>query len=99
MTTVAEIVAAIAELDLADVPAVMLALAARMAQNPRAKNDLAQRDRALTAQQVAERLNMTAGWVRENSTGWLKPARLEVGGAIRYSELTLEQLIRKRRGE
>jgi hypothetical protein len=95
--SIADLIREIESLDPSDAAAVLAAVAARLATS---RPEPAQygHDRTLTAQQVAERLNMTVSWVRENSTSWLKSARLEVGGAVRYSEQALEELIRKRRG-
>lgn len=55
-------------------------------------------DVLLTAEQVAERLNLSVGWVRDNTKTELKSVRVELGHAVRYSENALNELIQKRRG-
>lgn len=56
-------------------------------------------DKLLTAEQVAEKLNMSIGWVRDNTQGWLKAAKVKAGGALRFSEAVIDRLIRQSQGE
>lgn len=56
-------------------------------------------DKLLTAQQVSEKLNLSIGWVRDNTESWLKPAKVKAGGALRFSEAVIDRLIRQSQGE
>lgn len=62
-------------------------------------DDKKQSDNLLTAQQVADKLNLSLGWVRDNTDVWLKRAKVKAGGALRFSEAVIDRMIRERQGE
>ena len=101
MTSAKELIAAIAELDPAEAPAVMLALAARLQEGrlPREANGraadkalLGPDSRLLSAKQVAGLWNVPETWVRDQARAGKLPS-VQLGRYVRFKMSDLDRYL------
>ena len=93
MTSASDIIAAIADLDPADAPAVLAALAARLAQARPALDTSADNSELLDADAAAALLGVSASWLYHRPR---LPFRVKVGGKLKFRRNAIERWLRNR---
>jgi excisionase family DNA binding protein len=98
-----DLLIAISDLDPADMPAVLLALASRLAAQPKASSEpeptpvtiTASDDRLLTVKEAAARLRKDPKWIYRGKNEL--PFMRRVGGSLLISERALERWIERQK--